>query len=318
MCGGVTHNVSVRKAGKLIRPIRLDPTNTTPIQRRFLRQIVKRLNALNKQIRELIVREDAFDLVNNVTTNSRFGFSTKVEKTQAFRDWLKDQIDLGLLETDGSEEPGKPWTANVIRSAYKQAAVKSYTQANKTSQTLDEFLTTAFDSPVATDRIELLATRAFEQLRGVTDAMAADMNRVFSDGIAHGKDPYEIARNLTKTVDKISRTRAVRIARTEVVHAYAEGQLDSFEELGVEEVGILAEWSTAGDGDVCDQCEPLEGIIMSVSEARGMIPIHPNCRCAWVPALDDRKSKSLRGKKSPHPKRRQKALAKARKAGANL
>ena len=30
---------------------------------------------------------------------------------------------------------------------------------------------------------------------------------------------------------------------------------------------------------------------MSVSEARGLIPRHPNCRCAWIPANVGEKGK---------------------------
>jgi len=34
----------------------------------------------------------------------------------------------------------------------------------------------------------------------------------------------------------------------------------------------------------CELCAPLEGIVLKVSEARGMLPRHPNCRCCFIPA----------------------------------
>ena len=46
----------------------------------------------------------------------------------------------------------------------------------------------------------------------------------------------------------------------------------------------MAEWSTAGDDLVCPLCEPLEGIVMSIKDARDMLPRHTNCRCMWIPA----------------------------------
>lgn len=331
----LTRNVSVRDAGKLIRPLRRDPTGTTAIQRQFLREIVKRTNKLNRAIYDLIVHEDAFglndaspqDFRDFIQTNRRFKFETNAKKLAAFRQWLMEQINLGILEIDpAASTPGAGWVGKFIRSAYKKAAVTAYTKVRSSlSKTKDfvagstaEFLAQAFDSPIALDRIELLATRAFEQLKGVTDQMSAQLNRVLADGLAHGRGPREIAREIDKQIGNINRTRAVRIARTEIVHTYAEGSLDSYERLGVEEVGVLAEWSTAGDDRVCPQCAPLENVIMSTQEARGLIPLHPNCRCAWIPALDDRKSPRLRGKKSPHPKRRQKALKQAEEAGADL
>jgi SPP1 gp7 family putative phage head morphogenesis protein len=88
----------------------------------------------------------------------------------------------------------------------------------------------------------------------------------------------------------ITRRRALVLARTEIIAAHAEGQLDAFEAMNIEKVGVMAEWSTAGDDLVCAKCEPLEGAIMTVKEARGLLPRHPNCRCAWIPAIDKNRS----------------------------
>jgi SPP1 gp7 family putative phage head morphogenesis protein len=105
-----------------------------------------------------------------------------------------------------------------------------------------------------------------------------------ADGLAQGDHPKKIARALTATVEGISRKRAIVLARTEVIHAHAEGQLDGFEELGIDELGMLAEWSIADDG-ACPLCRPRAGQVYTVAEARGLIPLHPGCRCAWVPSV---------------------------------
>jgi hypothetical protein len=45
-----------------------------------------------------------------------------------------------------------------------------------------------------------------------------------------------------------------------------------------------AEWSTADDDAVCDDCQDAaDESPYTIDEARGMIPLHPNCRCAWIP-----------------------------------
>ena len=87
--------------------------------------------------------------------------------------------------------------------------------------------------------------------------------------------------SLTKQMDA---ERFAAYLVTQGIHAHSEGQLDSFEKLGVEEVGVMAEWITAGDDRVCERCAVLEGAVLKVKEARGLIPRHPNCRCAWLPA----------------------------------
>jgi DNA topoisomerase-1 len=63
------------------------------------------------------------------------------------------------------------------------------------------------------------------------------------------------------------------------------------ENLGVEKVGVAVEWSVSGLGETalgnpspCPVCAPLEGIVMRLSEAHGLIPRHPNCMCTFVPA----------------------------------
>jgi SPP1 gp7 family putative phage head morphogenesis protein len=92
----------------------------------------------------------------------------------------------------------------------------------------------------------------------------------------------------------MTRTRANALARTELVRAHAEGQLDAYVALGEKEVGVMAEWITAGDDRVCDLCQDLEGVVMTITEARGTIPRHVNCRCAWIPADRVRKEKGQR------------------------
>ena len=61
--------------------------------------------------------------------------------------------------------------------------------------------------------------------------------------------------------------------------------------LGVEEVGIAVEWSTSGLGATalgnpspCKLCEALQGIVMTIREARGLLPRHPRCLCGFIPA----------------------------------
>ncbi len=121
------------------------------------------------------------------------------------------------------------------------------------------------------------------------------MNRILADGIAHGRGVKAIARDLVERVDTLTRSRALMIARTEVINAHAEGQLDAFAELGVESLGVMAEWSTAGDDHVCPECSAMEGKIIPIDEARGMIPMHPNCRCSWVPYVEVPKKKKRGG-----------------------
>jgi hypothetical protein len=45
---------------------------------------------------------------------------------------------------------------------------------------------------------------------------------------------------------------------------------------------------TAGDDRVCDECDDIAAAgPYSLDEAEDLIPAHPNCRCTFVPAVDD-------------------------------
>jgi hypothetical protein len=51
----------------------------------------------------------------------------------------------------------------------------------------------------------------------------------------------------------------------------------------VEEVGVAVEWSVTKTPDgqieqeVCKMCRPLQGVVLKLAEARGMLPRHPSC-----------------------------------------
>jgi SPP1 gp7 family putative phage head morphogenesis protein len=225
-----------------------------------------------------------------------FQFTTDASKLTAFRDWLKEQVKLKVLSPSKDGVPGKPWTAKYIESAYKRGRTNAFARS-KVKQALKDqgfvdkeqanFIKTAFGQPETTRKIELLATRSFTELEGITDAMAQKLNRVLANGIVEGLGAVEISKQMVDEIDGITNQRALVLARTEVIHAHAEGQLDSYEDLGVTEVGVEAEFSTAGDDLVCPECEALEGEVFPVEDAHGVIPVHPNCRCTWIPRIPE-------------------------------
>jgi SPP1 gp7 family putative phage head morphogenesis protein len=258
----------------------------------------------------LIVTDDALGLETMMPMvlqqRQIWRFNSDANKVKAYRRWLKQQVNAGILTPEGGIKD-RPWTAPYIESAYQKGVVRAYTDLNAAALAKSAafyaggeaaFIKEAFGGPIAQSKIELLYTRAFDELQGVTDAMGQQMSRILATGLTKGQGPKKIARELRKGVSSITKTRANVLVRTEIIRAHAEGQLDAFERLGVKEVGIRAEWSTAGDDKVCDMCGVLEGAVMTIDEARGLLPRHPNCRCMWIPANIHKKEKGqLWGKK---------------------
>ena len=296
-----------------LNPLRIDPTRTTMLRKKFLSDMGKRFRALRGDIRRLVVVEDAFGLRQrrenavvatqaatyrtldtDVVLNTRWQFETDDAKVDDYREWLRGQVDAGILQVSDNNQ-ATPWLEPHIRSSYKQGLLRAYHDTTGMSTTAAKdwsfieggkaaFLEMAFNSPEAESKIKLLSTRAYSQLEGVTASMDAEMSRILAAGMANGSGPGELGKQLNDTVSKLQRTRANTIARTETIYAHNEGQLDSFAAMNIDEVGVMAEWNTAHDGKVCALCRPLEGVVMTIDEARGLIPRHPNCRCAWIPA----------------------------------
>jgi SPP1 gp7 family putative phage head morphogenesis protein len=281
--------------------LRLDPTRTTTLRAQYSAEMRRRFNELKKLVFQALVEQDALGLEtesplilqefisNQLPERQAWRFQTNAQKLNSFNVWFRQQVDERILEVDIK---GDPWTAKYVGSAYRRGSLRAYmdTRPEAMAESLEfyrgrreQFLESAFAQPERISKLQFLYTRSFEDLKGITSQMANQVSRIMASGLANGKGARTIAREISNSITAITKKRALVMARTEIIAAHAEGQLDSFEELGVEFVGLMAEWSTASEG-VCELCKPLNGVIMTIEEARGLIPRHPNCRCAWVPA----------------------------------
>lgn len=239
----------------------------------------------SKLPKELKEHADRKKLLGNtfVVNDQQWRFRSSPDKIKAFQEWLRRQF--GSTLTGKSDE--QLWEA-YIEAGFRKGAGRAFDDVNKAERviaasekktdffngTRDQFLRASFGQPEAIEKVKLLAGRSFDDLEGVTSDMSTRMSRTLTDGLVQGKGAREIARDMDKDLD-IGRSRAELIARTELVRAHAEGQLTALENLGVEEVGVSVEWLITPDERVCPACEELEGVVLKIDEARGMLPRHP-------------------------------------------
>lgn len=274
---------------------RTDPTRTTTLRRQFMGEASRRFRRLKGRINKVIVEEDGFGL----KTNQRFAFERSDQKVEAFMSWLRDaQRDEILTVREGTPQARaarQAWTSTYIETAYQKGVSQAAGQMRKGGVEVDQrWIDAAFNRPIHADRVGLAYIRAYDQLEGITQAMDQQISRELAQGIAEGLNPETIASRINGRVDAIGRTRARMMARTEVISAHAEANLNAYEEAGIQGVEAKAEFSTAGDDRVCPECEALEGTVYSMSEARGIIPVHPNCRCTWLPVIENGSGIELR------------------------
>ncbi|KKN70640.1 hypothetical protein LCGC14_0429130 [marine sediment metagenome] len=246
-----------------------------------------------------------------IVGNTRWAFQTDPQKVESFRKWIGTQVEADILVAQTSLEDAY-WTS-FVEEAYKKGAGRAFDDVRKPALwsgkegeffrgTREEFLRQSFGRPVAIQKVKLLAGRVFTSLEGISSTISTKMTQALAQGLAMGQNPRGIARTMIKegigfTKRRGIQSRALTIARTETIRAHAEGQLDALESLGVTEVGVMVEWSTAGDDRVCQLCQPLESTVLKIKEARGILPRHPNCRCSFIPAnVGESKKGQIRGK----------------------
>lgn len=293
-----------------------DPTKTSVLRANFVKDMNRRFNKIKKLIYAAVVTNDVFGLnpkiqVNEGLPTKVFQFTTNPEKVERFMSWLNRQVEQELLTVEFRSQLGQasqaPWTNMYISDSYKRGVDRAAYEAKKGkvpgAKTVAERggIEAVMGTPLHMDRLGMLYTRTFTELKGITAAMDTQISKVLAQGIADGDSPATIARKLNKVIGGgldltiktkagIERTipaqvRARTLARTEVIRAHHAATIQEYRNFGLAGVKVQAEWSTAGF-NVCDECASLEGKIYTLDEIEGLIPKHPNCRCIALPILD--------------------------------
>jgi len=129
--------------------------------------------------------------------------------------------------------------------------------------------------------LEWIEQRALEMATSINMTTKASLRMALREGIGQGESVSEITRRIKGFFAETYKGRAQKIARTEVIAASNEGALRGYEDAGIEK----AEFYAALDERMCPDCESLHGNIYPIEEAHGIIPVHPSCRCTYIPIV---------------------------------
>lgn len=267
----------------------LDPTSTSTVIRMYRSAVLRKLAAIKSAIYKALVVQDVFGYKKGLMIHVELPPEKAWQaldlagKNKAFAQWLQDVLTTYFLETTGVADSTPRWADKFLQAAYGkgvESAAKAVQRMEGSRETIN--LAALINTPFHQERLAQLFDRNFTELKGFTEAMATRLKRDLADGLIRGDGPRTMALQLAKDID-ISRSRAEMIARTEVIRTHAQGQLNSFERFGIHKVELEAEWITAEDDNVCPDCEDMSGQVFSLEDAAGMIPLHPNCRCSWLP-----------------------------------
>lgn len=271
-----------------VMAIKQDPTRTTTLRKQYESDLVRRFNAMIKLIEQVFMDSEPIILATNAPR--KFKFEPKAEKIDDFMDWLRQQERKEILEvqygTPQRKASSSSWQNVYLKRAYKQGVNSAAQQLRKGgTKVKDTWVDASFDRPMHADRVGIIYSRAYGNLEGITSAMDKQISAALATGVSQGLGMAAISKLVVDRVKKVGIARARVLARTEVINAHAEASLNSYEEAGIEGVNVQSEFATAQDNKVCPKCEKLEGRTYSIKSARSIIPVHPNCRCAWLPVV---------------------------------
>lgn len=287
-----------------------DPTRTVVSRKAWIIELNKRFNKLKKSINNFIIVGD------DISTNA-FDYQSNPQAIVEFLAFLNSKVDLFIFENEVSAGSTVVdfWQNRYINLPYQRgikiaqaqlrrldvplASTLQGVQPAPVAGTAQSFLGAGigsqlvFDRPIHLDAIQVLYTRDYAQLRGVTDVMSAQMSRILADGIEKGLNVNKTAKNLSDRLDKIGKTRSKLIARTETVRAYNIGVINEAEELAKEHgLSVKFEWFTSEDERVRATHVVRHKKQYTKKQVLNLIG-EPNCRCSVLAIYYDEEGKRI-------------------------
>ena len=129
--------------------------------------------------------------------------------------------------------------------------------------------------------LEWIAKRSLLMAKLINGTSIDDLRATLAEGFEAGESVVKLRNRVEEYYGKANRVRAMMVARTETIAASAEGAIEGYKDLGVEQV----EFYTALDERTCEDCYFYQGNEYPTPESSGIIPVHPSCRCVWIPVV---------------------------------
>ena len=272
-----------------------DPTGTAGLRRAFLAEGNRRLARVRSLTHSILVEHDLMQ-----TRKDPFAqfLPHPGNRLAAFADWFEHTVNEQLL--------GMNWWGRFLQRGYDSGLAAGGELVRESSSASPSRQLPAVYSELSRP-----------ELAGIAAALVQQVTRQAGlAGITRQK-PQLIYRQVLTAIKKVGQTRIKAFVNYITVQLHNAARLEQFRAAGVEKVGIIPERLvnprpsrflkhdhaiihdkasgdfvnvlTAGDERVCIICQDIsEEGPYTLDEAQGLIPAHPNCRCAFVPAFDMR------------------------------
>lgn len=252
----------------------LAETRRTQRSERRIREALKETERFTKQLWSEVP-------VNEFTINRRrYEYLIDVSRLQE----IIRQIRLKLREALGGA------VVDESVQAYEVGTSNAVTNLQGLSDDYQRTIASVLSSSPYQTRVAFVRARVFEQMQGFEGDTGTDLNRVLSQAVEDGQNPLQTAKVISERFD-VAKSRAERIARTEITGAQRRGRFDEAQS-AQEDLGIRTKlmhlsallptsrsWHIARHGEVFTIDEVREWY----TEASNAI----NCRCSQVEVLVD-------------------------------
>ena len=243
-----------------------NPTQTRTLQARFAREARRRISR---------VANDTQGEVERFLTSNPYEYGISQEILRRFQIGIQDNIDRIVLNLN---DPSPYYEAGIRTSVNKGNIVATTYIAN-----LIRNLNTAVQDANISNTLrvsQLLAGRTFNLMEGLTGEMKNNLNESLSRGIEEGRGIKSIAAEVKRRLN-LSRGRANRIARTEVVNARVTGYIERTRDVKVFDKVLKYVAITVLDNRRRQRHGAWDGRIFTYDQVR-RAKGEPNCRCNWV------------------------------------
>lgn len=174
----------------------------------------------------------------------------------------------------------------VIRQIYENAAENATEQV---ARSLHNAVNK--DIPPIMDEFALLwiKTRSLALAKMMNGTTKEQLRKVLAKYFEENRSIPEITKGIKQFYKDTVKGRAAMVARTETIAAANEGRVQTYEKEGVRKVQFVSAMDEATLASGC-MCPDLHNQSIDnpvpIKDSHGIIPVHPNCRCTWIPVVD--------------------------------
>lgn len=197
----------------------VNKTGTGRIEASANAETRRRLARFYSSLKQWLMSVPVSEARYNAAEDGRFYFYQLDDRLMNEIDFTLERLRMDILmATD--DRTREHYMAQAATLGYQQgteAAIENFDQLTNGEYARSVAVVLASDP--YRDRIAYISSRAFEDFNGFTQQMTTELRRLLTDGMANGDSPLVIARKVAGRVG-VSRSRALRIARTEITNAH--------------------------------------------------------------------------------------------------